>query len=322
MLSAVNNMSGMLPSLTAAVKNDEERSEKPEQKNTTTVLAYNTHLFGDYGVPFTNKSFYQDEERAKKICEALMKSNADIIVLSEVWDNDLARVIINKLKQKYPNHFRPEGRAALYNGTGLLLLSKHNIADASFKQYQGLLGPDFFTNKGFGAATLTINSVAMRLFFTHVQAARRLTLDKQVKAVRMANIKQLNQAVSAYKGNNPDTPILIVGDLNVAAEAGDKSTAEYKQMMKVFKSSKLKDAYRSLYPDVAENRGYTYDRKSNTLIKIFSPQSAPQRIDYILFGGKINLHRMTIDPDHYMYNDGKDNLSDHFPIWLEFSLSR
>ncbi len=321
MLSAINNISGALPSLSAAAKSDEECNEQPEKKRTTTVLAYNTHLFGGYGGPFTSKSNHQDDKRAEKICDALMKSNADIIVLSEVWDSDYAQLIISKLQQKYPNHFRPKVLRSLYS-PGLLLLSKHNITDVSFKQYQGLLGPDFFTNKGFGTATLTINSVAMRLFFTHVQAERRLTMDKEVKDIRMKNIRQLNQAISDYRESNPDTPVLVVGDLNVAAEAGDKPTAEYKQMMKVFKSSKLKDAYRSLYPDAAKNRGYTYDRKSNTLIGKFSPQAIPQRIDYILFSGKVNLHRMTIDPDHYMYNGGEDNLSDHFPIWLEFSLSQ
>jgi len=86
---------------TTIIKASEDHTEQSEsvytpqsKEETITILGYNTHLFGLYGDPFTRGSQYKDDERAKRICEALMKSNADVVVLSEVWDDKLAQGLI------------------------------------------------------------------------------------------------------------------------------------------------------------------------------------------------------------------------------------
>lgn len=61
------------------------------------VLNYNLHLFGNTaryqlrGVPQETGFYFRDEERFPRIVERLRTSGADVIGLTEVWDDAMRR---------------------------------------------------------------------------------------------------------------------------------------------------------------------------------------------------------------------------------------
>ena len=58
---------------------------EPVTGPTISILAYNTHLFGQRGW-----ADFRDEERAAGMTQAVLASDPDIVVLSEVWDDAIA----------------------------------------------------------------------------------------------------------------------------------------------------------------------------------------------------------------------------------------
>lgn len=72
------------------------------------VLEYNVHLFGRTalythgGAPQETGFYYRDEERLPQLIDGLKRSDADVIGLTEVWDEGMAREIRESLKGEYP----------------------------------------------------------------------------------------------------------------------------------------------------------------------------------------------------------------------------
>ncbi|OGB90276.1 hypothetical protein A2625_03025 [candidate division WOR-1 bacterium RIFCSPHIGHO2_01_FULL_53_15] len=297
------------------------------RETTISVLEYNTHLFGRLG-RMVNQ-FYQDDLRAEKIGEALLATDAGLTALLEVWDDRLARLIIEITAGIYPFHFRPRDKNLFGIGSGLLLLSKYEILDPQFQRFKRLLGADFFSSKGFGAATIDLDSLSLELFFAHNQASSGGFLNQ---AARLANLRQLNIAIGAYRAGHPQNPVLALGDFNVAGEEIDVPTAEYQSMAKYFNDNDLSDLYRRV--NALQNPGFTYDGVENTLVKVFDPKFSAarkrQRLDYIFGSSDIAALDIAAQPARnparfkadYRYDQGSADLSDHFPLLLEFTIQR
>lgn len=70
------------------------------------VLTYNTHLFGRTGM-FAGREtglVFHDESRAEQIAARIRNESADIVGLTEVWDENLARGLVSELGDRYPYH--------------------------------------------------------------------------------------------------------------------------------------------------------------------------------------------------------------------------
>jgi endonuclease/exonuclease/phosphatase family metal-dependent hydrolase len=73
-----------------------------------TVLTYNLHLFGDTalyrhgGVQQETGFYYRDHERLPQIIAGLRRTEADVIGLTEVWDEGMRGEIEGSLKDLYP----------------------------------------------------------------------------------------------------------------------------------------------------------------------------------------------------------------------------
>ncbi|HSA59234.1 MAG TPA: endonuclease/exonuclease/phosphatase family protein [bacterium] len=83
------------------------------------VLTYNLHLFGDTalyrhgGVLQETGFYYKDHERLPQIIAGLRRTEADVIGLTEVWDEGMRGEIEGSLKDLYPYHVASPAAAGI-----------------------------------------------------------------------------------------------------------------------------------------------------------------------------------------------------------------
>ncbi len=291
------------------------------------ITTYNTHLFLSAAGDLLPE--YEDETRLDKLIWQLLKSQSDIVTLTEVWANSIKEKIIARLKSKFPRScYCPKSQKDPTKlSSGLLILSKFKIIDGTFTQFKHLVNLDAWTQKGFIQAKLMDGpNTLMHLIITHTQSGNS---PNSIKA-RRSNFQQIYTAI---KKNDYDVniPFFVTGDFNVTGEySGGAATTEYTEILKNFSSLGLIDSYRTLNPQAKIAHGFTYNGYKNKLIPIFEPDdyNVQQRIDYIF----LNKDAANIDIDEvkvntsYLYSDTKIpslmDISDHYPLDGKFSLTK
>ncbi|MGB0386138.1 MAG: endonuclease/exonuclease/phosphatase family protein [Ardenticatenaceae bacterium] len=299
------------------------------ENTTVRLLAYNTHLFGN-AFP-GNIEQYQDEWRATLIAEKLKNSGADFIGLSEVWDDDMAQLIITGVEEVYPHYYMPQGHGGLIDRlySGLLLLSKCPLNEPTFTEYDNLTPSEALSHKGFARARVEISSggrpIELVLVLTHMQAGQ----DNQNEiAKRMDNIIQLNDAIEHFQEQNPAASVLAFGDFNVIGEDEQGvPTLEYGEMIGHFESTQLTDSFRELWTNAEQKPGFTYDGPCNKLIHEFAPKNdkVRRRLDYVFYSTKGNddvtltVTEGKVLTDYTFENNPMDlmDLSDHYPLLVK-----
>lgn len=74
------------------------------------VLTWNVHLFGrtalyqQGGLTHETPFYYRDEERFPQIVRALRQTEASVVGLTEVWDDEMRAEMVGSLKDLYPYH--------------------------------------------------------------------------------------------------------------------------------------------------------------------------------------------------------------------------
>ena len=284
------------------------------------ILTYNTHLFGDplaiEGIKFP---VFEDAVRAERIAERIVENGADIVGLTEVWDDNLAKKIVDAVNPAYPNSWRPpNGGIGLLLGNGLLVLTRATTTlDISiFESFSDLAGPDYFSYKGFAVFTSQPQGSAATLkgVLTHTQAAYP---EDPYTSVRLDNFRQIASSVTPNQDLN-----FIFGDLNTIAEEGEQPTREYDSMLQILAKE---DAYRTVFPDIESHPGLTFDVPANNLARKFNPDEpdAQQRLDYVLYCSEANAAPTAarVLTDWTFETGGRTwNLSDHYPLELTFDL--
>ena len=293
--------------------------------DTLTLLSYNTHLFGE-GLAFPS---YYDTRRTPHIAAALGSSGADVIGLSEVWDDDLADRICREVRSTHPHTYRPpfsvSGLKTL--GSGLLLLSRYPFVEGSrgFAPFENLVVPDNFSDKGVARAVVELpghQAPHLVVLLTHTQASYA---GEPNTFERQQNIRQVALWASNLRFEYPDAAVAVLGDLNVVAEdRHGNPTSEYRQTRD--KLDDLADLYRHTRPDATTAPGYTYDGANNSLIPVFAPDEVRwrQRIDYHFAAGPKKAAgeiEVEVVREGFTFEaDGKTmDLSDHYPLRSRWS---
>ena len=320
-----------------------------------TIMSYNAHLFGDLNndliKEFANsrtRITYQDKLRTEELIKRLMASDADIVVLQEVWDQSLARRIKDGVKTKYPNGWRP-GKDPSFDlweamteqdlskitkvlGSGLMILAKGNyrIYDKDFDEYDDLQAEDKHARKGYAKVLCSTNiggkPVAFALIVTHAQTGANQNFNVVQKGVIKLRTKVFN-----VRKNNPGFPVIVAGDFNIKDKETDPTKRDvYKFLLAPeFGQVQLEDAWRLLLPDASQHPGYTVE-PSNIFAKNMSGESegSGKRIDYIFINRKSLDGTTSVIPQSimvikdYKYQDpdkkNTNDLSDHYPIKASF----
>lgn len=287
---------------------------------TLKVITYNTHLFGDEAVGFPPT--FADATRAALIAEFIKIENADVVALQEVWDEELASRIVQIAGYPHAFYSNEHDEWDDFLNSGLLLLSKYPLVNASQMFYRAEDGLDGYASKGFVQATVIEDGFQLGIFSTHTQAEHD---GDAVKARRM-QLEQLGSQIRRYRSENPGAEVIAMGDFNVISESG-----EYNDRLLPFLG--LRDAYRNLEPclDTIKHRA-TCNFHTNDLARLFDNTKFDcdnKRLDYVLYShgnafdvlpGKLVVKRYQAA----INSDGKSatDLSDHYGIAAEFLLWR
>ncbi len=307
------------------------------------ILFYNAHLFGDDAtVRFVdllsrirngNPILYKDILRADLLADRLnQQDDTDVVGLCEVWDDEIAERICERVEKKYPHSYRP--RKKLINGeeedvfgSGLLLLSRIPFTRIGRTPFNLESGDDAWSQKGYARVALRMpGDRRVMLVWTHLQA----NTGESERFIRARQISQLRTTID-YSGRRPrfaDLPIILMGDFNVKAEDQFGTyTAEYYDM---FTSLRMKDAFRCAHADPSAAPGFTSDADQNSLLPLFHDGHDRQRLDYVFYRDrKERLHLKSCDIQeltvHSLNGNGQNpqvrHLSDHFGVRACFEVA-
>lgn len=252
--------------------------------NIVRVLTYNTHLMkgsfiekgSDVKREFTvsHPQVFEDVARCQAILRKVIKSNADVVSLQEVWDIVWEDGVIRQMAAMYPYACNgPVSANPLYTQTsGVVLLSKFPLSDVVRIKYHGMDTEEDMTSKGILSATIDIPLFGkLRIGTTH--AATDTGGDNCANLIGLA----LNTVV--LKEENQKLPALLLGDFNVHPGKRDAMRAAFSfSGVNTFTAI---DGWKTVHPN-AEN--HTVDMRYNTLDQFFSPDrdtAGPSVIDYI-----------------------------------------
>lgn len=323
----------------------------PAENSPVGAMFFNAHLFGDV-LPLAESAArlrgdrlkYRELERTELIGTELARlgtpdSGPAIVGLCEVWDENLADVLRFLTSSVFPHQFRPVrfNQAGNLLGSGLLLLSKHPfVRTPEFGAYWRessiidlVLGgeADSYSQKGFVRAMIALPSGGhLAMFFTHLQAGA----DSRYQDIRRDQLKQIAFYLRLTKEQFPGDPIVLMGDMNIAAETSSATATARKEYTDALKMLALKDAYRIVHPNAKQDRGYT-SHPDNTLLTLFDRNSfARQRLDFVLVNKKSLAEGCEVVQfrlDDPINGDGSDvgvtiyNLSDHYGISAQLAVA-
>ena len=321
------------------------------------IVTYNTHLFGDEALDFLPE--FADRTRASLIAQALLDEDADIVALQEVWDEELAAIILDTSRPTYPHQFycNVHDECGDLLNSGLLVLSKHKILKrgtcCACDESACLTEEDCSCNSDatkvvfFEAeeccAPLVANccirgcvecdGFASKGF---VQATIALPDGFQIgffvthtqawntglgAAIRFQQARERRAAVDKYRSSNPGTEVIVVGDFNVIG-----GTDEYFESL--LPAMGFRDAARTA---PCFDPGFvTYD-PFNELVQIFDPEAQPELLDYVFYSHGTDFDVIPIlladrryqAPSPIVVDDETaSDLSDHYAIRTRFRFFR
>ncbi|NIR64318.1 MAG: hypothetical protein GWO41_06860 [candidate division Zixibacteria bacterium] len=306
------------------------------------VMFYNIHLFGNTvpGADFVMRHFYrspliyEEEARARIAARKINKigkgmDGCDIVGLCELWDDSMADIITEQVKQVYPYNYRPgrKSRIRYVIGPGLMLFSKYPIIDMDFVPFKtngNIIEKSCL--KGVLKAIVELdNGFPVTVLLSHFQAGQR-SKERKVRLKQLSEIGAVLQDVKS--GQYGNAPIVLMGDFNIIAEdRNGNPRPEYSAMTKILG---LKDIYRTRFKSAVRNPGYTSHGGENNLLHLFHRNtSTKKRIDYILSN---NYRQMSIEDcqvEEFKTNnpvgDGTkkikkpiQHLSDHYAVKARF----
>jgi len=266
--------------------------------NHTNIFCLNTHLFeGTFVGKIYKPILYHDNTRMKTICKYLKHNNFDLVMLSEVWSDEMKLKIANKLGNIYPYVWIPPHTSTCFKtGPEFLFLSKNPMSDKCFTNFTSLSGWDSMSEKKI------CGMVMNNIFYccTHLD-----TTD----TCQVSNIAQIINFININKNNHP---VVLAGDFNINEYNPNDfahTTGQYDFLRNTLGNIGLIDAGRIVQPNALIHPFYTTDNLNNITDNNFSPNCFTQsRIDYYFTQGILPVQYSTVP----------STMSDHYGIKMTF----
>lgn len=259
------------------------------------ILSYNVHIFPQ-AINYVNRiagdtTPIDDDTRLQAIEENVRSTDADVISFNELWSDAAAEYLIDALVDTYPHVYKPPNvwypLVGKMIGSGLLLLSKYPIGKPSFVKFNKAVWTDAIMKKGY--IRTVVRDVG--LFTTHVQA------DVYART-RKHNIKELLHGVRSFRAENPNTHVVVIGDLNVHRDY----TREYNMLREAMLAEGLHDI---------SVRGHTFNGPGRETCVDYIFSTAPGK-GYTAPRLQSSDERKESFVSEYTYESG--DISDHYPI--------
>jgi len=265
------------------------------------VLTINT-----WGLPFnTSKA-----ARLKAMCPQIIKLDADIVLLQELWEKSDYETIVKKCKYPYVTAYGPFPYIGKYSG--MAILSKYPIVSTTRIDYRWRTLPNLV--KAAMRAEILIAGRKISVFNTHLTANLEVSLGSESnlfgkimftsdheERTRWDQLKTLTHYLN--KARLRGHPVIVGGDLNT----GPRYPLWYRWQKWLRKN----------YRDLHDSMSYTIGLPS-TYNNDFCGQNQGQLDHIIAFGtAKVLESKVVLKKKHlmlYKYKYKKINLSDHFGV--------
>jgi endonuclease/exonuclease/phosphatase family metal-dependent hydrolase len=267
------------------------------------VLTWNVQMVPRIGSMFSSSLRKMQEERTEWIIEHIEKSDYDIILLQECFDNKFIDAAQERLERKYPHSILPDRPHWYKLSNGLMILSKYRLEKIENIVFKKLSQSDIFTAKGAVLVKVSLDTQSLFIVNTHLQADYD---EKKYQEIRKEQLASIQKELIEKHLNGEDSKLLVAGDLNIEENL---ESLEYKSLAKEFR---LKDW---VY-DFFKKPSTSFDQK-NFWNKEYKQS---YRLDYFLANFTSKLFKISIEKPKKLFGNDEIDLADHYGISAEFSL--
>lgn len=281
------------------------------------ILTFNAGLFElrAFGLPVIKPADFL-KERLETMPAEILKVDADIIALQEVYFHNHQNFLIEKLKNRYHYYFYKRTSAVKVNN-GLMILSKFPITKQFYfpLKNKGPLDERTIAQKGILDCIVNINGFGeLRIINLHPTAGGFLYKQDSPEIIEIRN-NQINQAYEL--STSTKLPTVILGDFNTGPEIAQENYNFLLQ--KQFIDSYLSFADREgIQPEVTWDAGISLNKKGT------HSESISQRIDHIYISPEFQ-ERFTIENCWVVFKEQvvktpteNVQISDHYGMLTEF----
>lgn len=146
-------------------------------------------------------------ERVDSIAVSILKMDADVVVLQEVFHKKSRKKLIEALTETYPFHTEMGKKSFWGVPSGNCIFSKDSIESQEFIYYKRAMKADKMAKKGAIAIKITHLGKSFKIYGTHMQAGG----GSEGAKIRCTQIDQL----ASMAEPNDETISLFAGDFNI-----------------------------------------------------------------------------------------------------------
>lgn len=256
------------------------------QLDTLEVLSWNV---------FLRPSILRDGQmdRVDSISNYLLESDADIIILQEVFHRRASKALRAKLRATYPNQTKRGPKTLFGVPSGVVILSKEYLPFRKTRHvsFKHAAGSDQFARKGFVRARIKYRRHRIDLIGTHLQAGGGIKRNR----IRMWQLNHIKNEV-----DQSDTSIQIyAGDFNIDENSNYMDSLQNKLNV-------------NCAPPESANR-FTANFSDHEL---YEANGDPKWIDFILTEKTEEIFQLwcEIECPKQIINGVEERLSDHNPV--------
>lgn len=240
---------------------------------------------------FLRPAFLSDGQlqRVGGIGDYLNETQADVLVLQEVFHNRARKRLIEALQANYPYQTKV-GKTSFFGvSSGVLIFSKLPIHNERHIYFKRAINADRLAVKGGVLAEIDFNGRNIDIVGTHLQAGGgEIGIE-----IRYEQLKDLLQLTAE------DRPTIFAGDFNIAQQSD-----AFGAMLEILNCETV---------DPAGQLRYTANFSDHRLMKAIG---LPKWIDFIMTrrSGNVKIVDSYIEQPMYQVGEAFERLSDHNPI--------
>ena len=304
------------------------------------VLSYNTYL-----LPADNLALATSDQRLYYLPDALARTNADIIILQEVWTDKAQQSLKTAMQTRGYQGYLLDSKSLVppfFLGSGLMIFAKNSIRAAGqpeFLAWRENAGFDRAAKKGALRVPFELQGIGrVEIYNAHTSFlpwdANNHDYNYAEKDILLSQIQQLSDWARLSRAN-----VKILGaDLNTAPFVWDRAMGGFDSSRPNGFYDRIRQVFDDPFAHIRPECPFTcdtWDNQNNALIanglfgsregSLYDPEPNA-RYDYVMFSGAGTRVIKTGTAMHETYNLTYNNkqiaapLSDHFGIITELAI--
>lgn len=241
---------------------------------------------------FLRPSFLKDNQmgRVDSIGNYLIETDADILVLQEVFHRKSRKQLTKYLNETFPFHTSVGPTSFFGISSGVMIFSKHKIKAEKHISFKRARGSDRMAKKGAVLAVVEVRDKEVQIIGTHLQSG----MGEKKAGIRRKQVLRLKQLEEQN-----DVNAIFVGDFNITW-----NSMAYIELLSDLNC--MNDTLSGEYIHTANFAGQ----------KLYDPTQLPRWIDFILVNNSSLCEFLgtQIEQPLCEFQGEKCRISDHNPI--------